>query len=34
MPPTDKVREDEGQEELKRGRNKGKNHETNENSLT
>jgi hypothetical protein len=28
LPSTDNVREDEGLEELKRGRNKGKNHET------
>jgi hypothetical protein len=28
LPPTDKAREDEGQEELKRRGNKGKNHET------
>jgi hypothetical protein len=28
LPPTDKEREDEGQEQLKRGGNKGKNHET------
>jgi hypothetical protein len=28
LPPTDKARENEGQEELKRGRNKGKNHKT------
>jgi hypothetical protein len=28
LPPTDKAREDEGQEKLKRGRSKGKNRET------